>query len=95
MQPKILIADDHSMIRKGLKLHMQLTLGFTDIQEVATCNELMMELADQGAAILMISSELPEILGMSDRVAVMRGGTICAVLDRAPGTFARWWSHPD
>ncbi|GAB2819947.1 response regulator [Ferruginibacter profundus] len=43
-QPKILIADDHSMIRKGLKLHMQLTLGFTDIQEVATCNELMKEL---------------------------------------------------
>lgn len=44
MQPKILIADDHSMIRKGLKLHMQLTLGFTDIHEVATCNELMNEL---------------------------------------------------
>ncbi len=44
MQPRILIADDHSMIRKGLKLHMQLTLGYKDIQEVATCNELMMEL---------------------------------------------------
>lgn len=44
MQPKILIADDHSMIRKGLKLHMQLTLGFTDIHEVATCNGLMKEL---------------------------------------------------
>ncbi len=44
MQPKILIADDHSMIRPGLKLHMQLTLGFTDIHEVATCNELMNEL---------------------------------------------------
>jgi two-component system, NarL family, invasion response regulator UvrY len=44
MQSKILIADDHSMIRKGLKLHMQLTLGFTDIHEVATCNELMKEL---------------------------------------------------
>lgn len=44
MQPKILLADDHSMIRKGLKLHMQLTLGFNDIQEVATCNELMKEL---------------------------------------------------
>jgi two-component system, NarL family, invasion response regulator UvrY len=44
MHPKILIADDHSMIRKGLKLHMQLTLGFTDISEVATCNELMKEL---------------------------------------------------
>lgn len=44
MQPKILIADDHSMIRKGLKLHMQLTLGYTDIEEVATCNGLMKEL---------------------------------------------------
>ncbi len=44
MEPKILIADDHSMIRKGLKLNMQLTLGFTDIHEVATCNELMKEL---------------------------------------------------
>lgn len=44
MQPKILIADDHSMIRKGLKLHMQLTLGYTDLHEVATCNELMREL---------------------------------------------------
>jgi two-component system, NarL family, invasion response regulator UvrY len=44
MQPKILIADDHSMIRKGLKLHMQLTLGYTDLHEVATCNDLMKEL---------------------------------------------------
>lgn len=44
MQAKILIADDHSMIRKGLKLHMQLTLGYTDIHEVATCNDLMKEL---------------------------------------------------
>lgn len=44
MQPKILIADDHSMIRKGLKLHMQLTLGYTDLHEVATCSELMKEL---------------------------------------------------
>jgi two-component system, NarL family, invasion response regulator UvrY len=44
MQPKILIADDHSMIRKGLKLHMQLTLGYNDLHEVGTCNELMTEL---------------------------------------------------
>lgn len=44
MQPKILIADDHSMIRKGLKLHIQLNLGYTDIEEVGTCNELMKEL---------------------------------------------------
>jgi two-component system invasion response regulator UvrY len=44
MQPKILIADDHSMIRKGLKLHMQLTLGYNDLHEVGTCHELMTEL---------------------------------------------------
>lgn len=44
MEPKILIADDHSMIRKGLKLHMQLTLGYNDLHEVGTCNELMKEL---------------------------------------------------
>jgi two-component system, NarL family, invasion response regulator UvrY len=43
-KPRILIADDHSMIRKGLKLNIQLTLGYTDIEEVATCNELMKEL---------------------------------------------------
>jgi DNA-binding NarL/FixJ family response regulator len=43
-KPLILIADDHSMIRKGLKLNIQLTLGYTDIEEVATCNELMNEL---------------------------------------------------
>ena len=36
----------------------------------------MSELAGRGLAILMISSELPEILGMSDRIAVMHGGTI-------------------
>jgi ABC-type sugar transport system ATPase subunit len=42
----------------------------------------MVRLAEQGAAILMISSELPEIIGMSDRVAVMRGGTVVEVLGR-------------
>jgi len=44
MQPQILLADDHSMIRKGLKLLLQLHLGFTDVQEVSSCNELMKEL---------------------------------------------------
>ncbi|MBS1511789.1 MAG: response regulator transcription factor [Bacteroidetes bacterium] len=41
MTPKILIADDHSLIRKGLKLNLQLSLGYTDITEVATCSDLM------------------------------------------------------
>lgn len=44
MQPGILIADDHSMIRKGLKLYMQVNLGYSDITEAGSCNELMKEL---------------------------------------------------
>ena len=44
MQPCILIADDHSMIRKGLKLFLQLSLGYNDVHEVSTCNSLMKEL---------------------------------------------------
>lgn len=44
MEHCILIADDHSMIRKGLKLYMQMNLGYSNIQEVGSCNELMKEL---------------------------------------------------
>ncbi len=44
MQPTILIADDHSMIRKGLKLYMQLDLGHTNVYEAGTCSEIMKEL---------------------------------------------------
>jgi len=57
-----------------------------DVGAKSEIHELMMELAEEGVAILMISSEMPEILGMSDRVAVMRGGTICAVLNREEAT---------
>ena len=42
----------------------------------------MSELAAQGLAVLMISSELPEILGMSDRILVMREGRIAAEFAR-------------
>jgi ABC-type sugar transport system ATPase subunit len=42
----------------------------------------MSELAAQGLAVLMISSELPEVLGMSDRVLVMREGRIVAEFTR-------------
>ncbi|HEV8061950.1 MAG TPA: sugar ABC transporter ATP-binding protein [Gemmataceae bacterium] len=44
---------------------------------------LMTELASRGMAILMISSELPEILGMSDRIAVMHAGSLVGIHDRA------------
>jgi rhamnose transport system ATP-binding protein len=53
-----------------------------DVGAKSEVHALMTELASQGVAILMISSELPEILGMSDRVAVMHGGTIVGSLDR-------------
>jgi ribose transport system ATP-binding protein len=48
--------------------------------------KLMGELLSRGAAIVMISSELPEILGLSDRILVMRDGGICGEFDRADAT---------
>jgi rhamnose transport system ATP-binding protein len=53
-----------------------------DVGSKAEIHELMGILAEQGLAIVMISSEMPEILGMSDRIGVMHGGTIRGVLDR-------------
>jgi ribose transport system ATP-binding protein len=47
---------------------------------------LMGELLSRGAAIIMISSELPEILGLSDRILVMREGRICGEFNRADAT---------
>jgi rhamnose transport system ATP-binding protein len=57
-----------------------------DVGAKAEIHRLMGELAAKGMAIVMISSELPEILGMSDRIAVMHGGTIVGTLDRAGAT---------
>ena len=57
-----------------------------DVGAKSEIHQLMTELAEQGVAILMISSELPEVLGMSDRIAVMCGGTIVKILDRGTAT---------
>jgi ribose transport system ATP-binding protein len=51
-----------------------------DVGAKAGIHELMRELARAGAAILMSSSELPEIIGMSDRILVMRNGAIAGQL---------------
>ena len=59
-----------------------------DVGAKAEIHSLMRDLAAQGVAIVMISSELPEILGMSDRIAVMRGGSIVAVMNAAEATPA-------
>jgi rhamnose transport system ATP-binding protein len=70
--PKLLILDEPT---RGI-----------DVGAKAEIHRLMSELAGQGVAILMISSELPEVLGMSDRVLVMREGRLVAEFDRAHAT---------
>jgi rhamnose transport system ATP-binding protein len=57
-----------------------------DVGSKSEIHALMQEMAERGLAILMISSELPEILGMSDRIAVMRDGTIAGTLTREAAT---------
>lgn len=51
-----------------------------DVGAKASIHELMRELANAGAAILMISSELPEVIGMSDRILVMREQSLAGEL---------------
>ena len=64
-----------------------------DVGAKAEIHALMQDLAERGLAIIMISSELPEILGMSDRIAVMRAGTVRGVLTRdAKRRKRRYWS---
>jgi rhamnose transport system ATP-binding protein len=57
-----------------------------DVGTKAEVHRLLSELAGQGMAILMISSELPEVLGMADRVLVVCEGRITAELDRSEAT---------
>lgn len=64
--PRILILDEPT---KGI-----------DIGSKAAVHDFMSELTEQGMSVIMVSSEIPEILGMSDRVIVMREGRIVAEL---------------
>ncbi|PSL37445.1 monosaccharide ABC transporter ATP-binding protein (CUT2 family) [Labedella gwakjiensis] len=57
-----------------------------DVGTKSEVHRLLSRLAGEGMGILMISSELPEVLGMADRVLVMREGRITAELDRADAT---------
>ncbi len=56
-----------------------------DINAKAEIYRLMDEIAAQGVAILMISSEMPELIGMSDRIYVMRAGAVSDVIEKADG----------
>lgn len=71
-KPRILILDEPT---RGI-----------DVGTKAAVHGLMSELAANGMAVLMISSELPEILGMSDRVIVMREGLVTGEFSRAEAT---------
>ena len=54
-----------------------------DVGAKAEISEIIVRLAAEGRAILLVSSELPEVLALSDRVLVMRSGRIAGELDRA------------
>ncbi len=67
--PKILILDEPT---RGI-----------DVGAKAEIHRLISRLAGQGVAVIMISSEMPEVLGMSDRILVMHEGRMTGILDRA------------
>ena len=60
-----------------------------DVGAKAEIHALIGELAEQGAAILLISSELPELLNLSDRILVLRAGRIVGELARAEASQER------
>ena len=67
--PRVIILDEPT---KGI-----------DVGSKAAVHAFMGELVGQGLAVIMVSSEIPEILGMSDRVIVMREGRIAGAFDRS------------
>jgi rhamnose transport system ATP-binding protein len=71
-QPKLIIVDEPT---RGI-----------DVGTKSEVHRIINELAQSGVAVLMISSELPEVLGMADRVLVMREGRLAATIDRADAT---------
>jgi inositol transport system ATP-binding protein len=71
-EPRILILDEPT---RGI-----------DVGAKAEIHRLITELARQGVAVVMISSELPEVLGMSDRVMVMHEGRVTGLLGRQDAT---------
>jgi rhamnose transport system ATP-binding protein len=70
--PRVLIVDEPT---RGI-----------DVGTKAEVHRLLSELAADGVAVLMISSDLPEILGMADRVLVMAEGRLAAEIPRAEAT---------
>jgi inositol transport system ATP-binding protein len=59
-----------------------------DVAAKAEIHRLLATLAGEGLAVLLISSDLPEVLALSDRIVVMSRGTIAGTLDGASATEA-------
>jgi L-arabinose transport system ATP-binding protein len=57
-----------------------------DIGAKSEIYAIMQQLARDGVCVIMVSSELPEVLGIADRIAVMREGAVAALLDRRDAT---------
>jgi L-arabinose transport system ATP-binding protein len=64
-----------------------------DIGAKSEIYQIIFRLAREGAGIVVVSSDLPEVLGLADRVAVMREGTLSAVFSRAEATPERVLAH--
>lgn len=60
-----------------------------DVGAKAEIHTLMSDLAIQGISIIMISSEMPEVMAMSDRIVVMHEGRVAGILDRSEATQER------
>jgi L-arabinose transport system ATP-binding protein len=60
-----------------------------DVGAKSEIYSIMQELAREGVCVIMVSSELPEVLGISDRIAVMRQGRIAAIVDRGEASEAK------
>jgi two-component system invasion response regulator UvrY len=60
MPPKILLADDHSMIRKGVRLLCQVEMGISEIGEATSCKELISQLAVDGYTHLVLDLNLAD-----------------------------------
>ncbi|MFD2250395.1 inositol transport system ATP-binding protein [Pseudochelatococcus lubricantis] len=86
-QQKALIAR-WLLIKPSILILDEPTRGI-DVGAKAEIHRLISRLAGQGVAIIMISSELPEVLGMSDRIMVMHEGHATGILDRAEADQVR------
>ena len=87
-QQKVVVAKALAQSNMKVVIMDEPTKGI-DVGAKKEIYEIMGQLAKKGYGIIMISSEMPEIIGMSDRVYVMRNGRVSGCLDRSEVTQER------